>query len=99
MILDTGIPGYIIAQANRDAARRVKKDTTSTVEGEDIGEAYAILQDASKGISVVKVNDNTFRITVIKNRGNGSGQSFLVRYNFDSGLVHVLNEGLGEQYF
>lgn len=99
MILDTGVPGYIIAQANRDAARRVKKDVSANVDGEDIGEAYAILQDASKGMSVVKVNDNTFRITVIKNRGNGSGQSFLVRYNFDSGLVQVLNEGLGEQYF
>jgi len=99
MILDTGIPGFIVAQANRDSARRVKKDATSTVDGEDIGEAYAILQDASKGISIVKVNDNTFRITVIKNRNNGSGQSFLIRYNFDTGLVHVLNEGVGEQYF
>lgn len=99
MILETGIPGYIIAQANRESARRVKKDTSANVEGEDIGEAYAILQDASKGISVVKVNDNTFRITVIKNRGNKSGQSFLVRYNFDTGLVHVLNEDVGEQYF
>jgi replicative DNA helicase len=99
MILETGIPGFIVAQANRESARRVRKDTSSEVTGEDIGEAYAILQDASKGISVVKVNDNTFRITVIKNRNNGSGQSFLVRYNFDTGLVHVLNEGMGEQFF
>lgn len=99
MILDTRIPGFVVAQANRDAARRVKKDTTSVVDGEDIGEAYAILQDASKGISIVKVNDTTFRITVIKNRGNGSNQTFLIRYNFTTGLVHVLNEGVGEQYF
>jgi len=99
MILDTGIPGYVVAQANRESARRVKKDSSASVEGEDIGEAYAILQDASKGISVVKVNENTFRITVIKNRNNKSGQSFLVRYNFDTGLVHVLNEGIGEQFF
>jgi replicative DNA helicase len=99
MTLETSIPGFIITQANRDSARRVKKDATATVDGEDIGEAYAILQDASKGISIVKVNDNTFRITVIKNRGNGSGQTFLVRYNFETGLVHVLNEGVGEQFF
>lgn len=99
MILETGIPGYIIAQANRESAKRVRKDPTGEVTGEDIGEAYAILQDASKGVSVVKVNDNTFRITVIKTRNNGTGQSFLIRYNFDTGLVHVLNEGLGEQFF
>ncbi|MGG1263783.1 DnaB-like helicase C-terminal domain-containing protein [Brevibacillus laterosporus] len=99
MILETGIPGFIIAQANRDSARRVRKDTTSEVTGEDIGEAYAILQDASKGISIVKINDTIFRITVIKNRNNSSSQSFLVRYDFSTGLVHVLNEVIGEQYF
>jgi replicative DNA helicase len=100
MILDTGIPGYIVAQANRDSAKRVKKSIEdSEVTGEDIGETYAIYQDASKAISIIKVNDNTFKVQVIKNRGNSSGQSFLVRYNFDTGLVSVLNGDIGEQYF
>lgn len=99
MILDTGVPGYVIAQANREAARKVKKDTTNKVDGEDIGEAYAILQDATKGMSVVKIDDNTFRITVVKMRDNSSGQSILVRYNFDTGLVFELNEEVGEMYF
>jgi replicative DNA helicase len=100
MILSTGIPGYIVAQANRDSAKRVKKSLEdSEVTGEDIGETYAIYQDASKGISIIKINENTFKIQVIKNRGNASGQSFLVRYNFDTGLVTVLNGDIGEQYF
>ncbi|KZR59142.1 DnaB-like helicase C-terminal domain-containing protein [Pseudobacillus badius] len=100
MILGTGIPGYVVAQANRDSARRVKKSLEdSEVQGEDIGETYAIFQDASKGISIIKINDNTFKIQVIKNRGNASGQSFLVRYNFDTGLVNELNSEIGEQYF
>lgn len=99
MILSTGIPGYVVAQANRDSARRVKKNLDdSEVTGEDIGEAYAIFQDASKGISIIKVDDVTFKMQVIKNRGNASGQSFLVRYNFETGLVHVLN-GTHEQFF
>lgn len=100
MILSTGIPGYIVAQANRDSAKRVKKSLEdSEVTGEDIGETYAIYQDASKGISIIKINETTFKIQVIKNRGNASGQSFLVRYNFDTGLVTVLNGDIGEQYF
>lgn len=100
MILGTGIPGYIVAQANRESAKRVKKSLEdSDVQGEDVGETYAIFQDSSKGISIIKVNDNTFKIQVIKNRGNGSGQDFLVRYNFDTGLVNVLNSELGEQFF
>lgn len=100
MILSTGIPGYVVSQANRDSAKRVKKSLEdSEVQGEDIGETYAIFQDASKGISIIKIDDNTFKIQVIKNRGNKSGQTFLVRYNFDTGLVNVLNDDIGEQYF
>jgi replicative DNA helicase len=92
MILETGKAGYVIAQANRDAFKRVKKDADEEVDAGDIGEAFAIVQDASKGISIVKVDDNTFRITVIKGRDNASGQSFLVRYDFETGLVVPLSE-------
>lgn len=100
MILSTEVPGYVVAQANRESAKRVKKSLEdSEIQGEDVGETYAVYQDASKGISIIKVNDNTFKIQVIKNRGNGSGQDFLVRYNFDTGLVNTLNSDIGEQYF
>ena len=34
--------------------------------GEDIGETYAIFQDASKGISIIKINETTFKVQVIK---------------------------------
>lgn len=98
IILDTGKPGYIVAQANREALKRIKKDTTSNVEAEDIGEAFSIVQDASKGISIVKIGENTFRIMVIKNRNNASGQTFLVRYDFETGLVVVLDDSIGEQF-
>lgn len=99
MILETKIPGYVVAQANREALKRVKKDPTAEVDGGDIGEAFAILQDASKAISIVKVNPNTFKITVIKNRGPGVGQTFLVRYDFETGLVSTLDDEIGEQFF
>lgn len=99
MILDTKKAGYVVAQANRDAFKRVKKDAEEGVDAGDIGEAFAIVQDASKGISIVKVDDNTFRITVIKGRDNSSGQHFLVRYDFESGIVLPLNSDLGEQFF
>lgn len=99
IILDTGKPAMVVAQANRDALRRIKKDITENVDAADIGEAFAIVQDASKGISIVKVSENTFRIMVIKNRNNASGQTFLVRYDFDTGLVSVLDDSIGEQYF
>lgn len=99
LILDTGKPAMVVAQANRDALKKVKKDITENVDAGDIGEAFAIVQDASKGISIVKVSDNTFRIMVIKNRENASGQSFLVRYDFDTGIVSVLDDSIGEQYF
>ncbi|PZT52641.1 DnaB-like helicase C-terminal domain-containing protein [Paenibacillus silvae] len=99
LILDTGKPAIVVAQANRDALKRVKKDTTENVDAGDIGETFAIVQDASKGISIVKVSDNTFRILVIKNRENASGQSFLVRYDFDSGIVSILDDSIQEQYF
>lgn len=100
MILDTRIGGYVLAQANRESARRVKKSLTETeVTGEDIGETYAIFQDASKGISIMKIDDNTFKIQVIKNRVNASGQSFLAKYNFDMGNMHVLNTDSPEVFF
>lgn len=99
MILDLQIPGYIVAQANRESARRVKKSLENgEIQGEDIGETYAIFQDASKGISIIKIDENTFKIQVIKNRNNKSGDAFLVRYNFDTGLVTTLT-GEGEKYF
>ncbi|ALA07272.1 putative DNA helicase [Brevibacillus phage SecTim467] len=99
IILDTKKPAMVVAQANRDALRRIKKDATENVDATDIGEAFSIVQDASKGVSIVKVSDNTFRILVIKNRNNASGQSFLVRYDFETGLVSVLDDSIGEQYF
>lgn len=100
MILSTGIPGFIVSQANRDSAKRVKKSLEdSEITGEDIGETYAIYQDASKGISIIKINSNTFKIQVIKNRDNKSGQSFLVRYNFDTGIVGVLDDDSNAKYF
>lgn len=100
MILSTGIPGFIVSQANRDSAKRVKKSLEdSEITGEDIGETYAIYQDASKGISIIKINSNTFKIQVIKNRDNESGQSFLVRYNFDTGIVGVLDDESNAKYF
>lgn len=99
MILDTGIPGYVVAQANRASAKKVKADSTEGVDSEDIGEAYAIVQDASKGISITKVDDTTFRITVTKTRNNGSGQTFLLKYHFETGLVSVLKDDVGEQFF
>lgn len=99
MILDTEKPGYIVSQATREAAKKAKKEIeTSSVDGEDIGETYSIYQDASKGISVVKVNKNTFRIQVIKNRGNDNSLNFLVRYQFETGIVGVLN-GAGDQHW
>lgn len=99
IILDTGKPAMVVAQANREALRRIKKNISENVDATDIGEAFSIVQDASKGISIVKVNENTFRITVIKNRNNASGQTFLVRYDFETGLVSVLDDAIGEQYF
>ncbi|MWV43074.1 DNA helicase [Paenibacillus sp. HJL G12] len=99
IILDTGKPAMIVAQANRESLRKIKKDNTEKVEETDIGEAFSIVQDASKGISIVKVSDNTFRIQVIKNRNNASGQSFLIRYDFDTGTVNVLDDAIQEQYF
>ncbi|KLU54792.1 DNA helicase [Paenibacillus sp. VT-400] len=99
IILNTGKPAMVVAQANRDALKKIKKDITENVDATDIGEAFSIVQDASKGISIVKVSDNTFRILVIKNRNNISGQSFLVRYDFDTGIVSVLDDYIGEQYF
>lgn len=100
MILDLKVPAYVVAQANRESARRVKKSLEEgELEGEDVGETYSIFQDASKGISIIKINDNTFKIMVTKNRNNSTGQSFLVRYNFETGLVNVLNDEIGEQYF
>jgi replicative DNA helicase len=99
LILDTRKPAMVVAQANRDALKKIKKDITENVDATDIGEAFSIVQDASKGISIVKVSDNTFRILVIKNRNNASGQSFLIRYDFDTGMVSVLDDAIGEQYF
>lgn len=100
MILATGKGGYVLAQANRESARRVKKSgAEGTIEGEDVGEAYSIYQDASKGISIIKMDENTFKIQVIKNRGNGSGQNFLVRYNWNMGLVSTLSAETTEQFF
>lgn len=99
LILDTGKPAMVVAQANRDALKKIKKDITENVDATDIGEAFSIVQDASKGISIVKVSDNTFRILVIKNRNNASGQSFLIRYDFETGMVSVLDDSIGEQYF
>ncbi|HDR4439435.1 TPA: DNA helicase [Bacillus cereus] len=100
MILGTGIPGYVVAQANRESAKRIKKSLTdSTMTGEDIGETYAIFQDASKGISIIKINETTFKVQVIKNRGNASGQSFIVRYNFDTGLISTINNQYEKQFF
>lgn len=99
IILDTGKPAMVVAQANRDALRKIKKNTTENVEATDIGEAFSIVQDASKGVSIVKINENTFRILVIKNRNNASGQSFLIRYDFDTGVVSILDDSIGEQYF
>ncbi|OBZ11872.1 DNA helicase [Bacillus sp. FJAT-27264] len=99
VILDTGKPAMVVAQANRDALKKIKKDVTENVDATDIGEAFSIVQDASKGISIVKVSDNTFRIMVIKNRNNACGQSFLIRYDFDVGIVSVLDDPIAEQYF
>ncbi|HDR8283244.1 TPA: DNA helicase, partial [Bacillus cereus] len=100
MILGTGIPGYVVAQANRESAKRIKKSLNdSTMTGEDIGETYAIFQDASKGISIIKINETTFKVQVIKNRGNASGQSFIVRYNFDTGLISTINNQDEKQFF
>lgn len=100
MIIDTRIGGYVIAQANRESARRVKKSLTEAeVTGEDIGETYAIYQDASKGISIMKVDSNTFKIQVIKNRVEASGQHFLAKYHFESGLVQTLSSESQEQFF
>lgn len=99
VILDTGKPAMVVAQANRDALKRIKKDVTENVDAGDIGEAFAIVQDASKGVSIVKVDDTTFRIMVIKNRNNASGQTFLIRYDFETGVVSVLDDTIGEQFF
>lgn len=99
IILDSGKPAIVVAQANREALKKIRKDITENVDATDIGEAFSIVQDASKGISIVKVSKNTFRILVIKNRNNASGQSFLTRYDFDTGMVSVLDDSIGEQYF
>lgn len=100
MILDTRIGGYVLAQANRESAKRVKKSLTdSEVTGEDIGETYAIFQDASKGISIMKMDENTFKIQVIKNRVEASGQNFLLKYDFNNGNATVLNTDSPEIFF
>lgn len=100
MIIATEKGGYVLAQATRESAKRVKKaGADGAIEGEDVGEAYSIYQDASKGASIFKMDDNTFKLQVIKNRGNGSNQNFLVRRDWNTGMMHTMDPESQEQFF
>lgn len=106
LILELKIPAYVLAQANRNASSRVKdrmkrdKDSSDiAIEAEDIGEAFSIVQDASKGISIVKLKDDVFKLKVIKNRNSKSGQELLFTFNFETGFLNVINQDVGEQHF
>lgn len=101
MILTTGIPGFVVAQANREAAKKARKgDPNEEITGEDVGESYSIYQDASKAIAVTKIDEKTFKIKVIKNRNNlNCGDPILLRYDSSQGILYPLTTYSGESYF
>jgi len=80
------IPVLAVHQANREAAKAKKRDAGATPEIEDAFGADAIMQNATRGLSFVQLEESAAKCTVIKNRYGPKGEAFQYVWNINYGV-------------
>lgn len=83
--LSTLTPTLLIAQAGRESAKDAKKDAKAAPEIHQIQESDNPAQKATKVITLRKLDD-TFKLSLKKNRGGPKDKDVFVRADIDTGI-------------
>ena len=83
------IPVLAVHQASRKAAESKKKDPTAGPSLEDSFGADAIMQNATRGLSFIQI-ENGAKCEVLKNRYGQKGLDFLYTWNINYGVFRPL---------
>jgi replicative DNA helicase len=83
--LYTQTPILLIAQAGRESAKEARKDPKASPELHQIQESDAPAQKATRVLTLRKLDD-TFKISLKKNRGGERDKDFYMRADLDTGV-------------
>lgn len=89
--LYTKTPTMLIAQAGRDSAKEAKKDPNASPELHQIQESDAPAQKSTKTLTIRKLDD-TFKLSLKKNRGGERNKDFYLRADLDTGVFEETTE-------
>jgi replicative DNA helicase len=89
--LYTQTPTMLIAQAGRESAKEAKKDPNASPELHQIQESDAPAQKSTRAITLKKIDD-TFKLSLKKNRGGPKDKDVYVRADIDSGVWEETTE-------
>jgi len=84
-------PVIAVHQASRKAAESKKKDATAGPALEDAFGADAIMQNATRGMSFIQI-ENGAKCNIIKNRYGQKGMDFLYVWNINYGVYKPLQQ-------
>lgn len=85
-------PIIAVHQASRKAAESKKKNPNATPEVEDSFGADAIMQNATRGLSFIQMENNAAKCMVIKNRYGPKGREFQYVWNINYGIFKPLDQ-------
>lgn len=87
----TQTPMMVLLQAGRDAAREARKNDKASPELDHIQESDNPAQKATRAITIRKI-DNTFKLSLKKNRSGEKNKDVYMRADIDHGLWEEIDE-------
>ena len=83
--LSTKTPILLIAQAGRESAKSMKKDSNATPELHEVQESDNPAQKATRVISLRMLDDSMFKLTLKKNRSGKKNTDIFLEVDIDKG--------------
>lgn len=89
--LNSKIPFILVAQANREAAKSMKKDPSAVPEMAELEGSDKPCQKATKVISMAMTEDGSLKTVIKKNRNGQKNMEIWLSPDFDRALFKELN--------
>lgn len=89
--LSTMTPTILVAQAGRESAREMKKDSKASPEAHQIQESDNPAQKATRVVTL-RLMDNVFKLSLKKNRGGVRNKDIFLSADIDLGYYKEIDE-------
>ena len=90
--INTNTPTVLVVQSGRESAKDMRKDGDATPELDQIQESDAPAQKATKVLAIRQIDEQTFKVSIKKNREGEKNKDVFLRADIDKGTWFEISE-------